>query len=175
MFFFLELRRQLDNLEKAANFWEAFEHTSVMWLLYCIKILYYSSKNFLLFAICHKDIIRWESVIFWMKFSYNQHHATCNFPKTIDSWYQNCCMIVLNLSQIISGSAVCIAIFIYIQGGFETKRKISFKKMFNSRGPKIDPCGTFVVILSHLLKVLVTSTFYFCSSNNFSYISESLF
>ena len=93
-----------------------------------------------------------------MKFAYNQHHATCNFRKTIDSWYQNCCMIVLNLSQIISGSAVCIAIFIYIQGGFETKRKISFKKMFNSRGPKIDPCGTFVVILSHLLKVLVTYT-----------------
>ena len=36
------------------------------------------------------------------------------------------------------------------------KRKRASKKMLNSRGPNIEPCGTPVVILYHSLNVLFT-------------------
>ena len=53
------------------------------------------------------------------------------------------------------------------------KRKRSFKKMLNSRGPNIEPCSTPVVILSHSLKVLLLFAFYLL--NSFSCISERPF
>ena len=45
------------------------------------------------------------------------------------------------------------------------KRKRSFKKMLNGRGPDIEPCGTPVVILPHLLNVLFTFTLCFLFVN----------
>ena len=44
---------------------------------------------------------------------------------------------------------------------FEMKRKRSFKKMLDSRGSNIEPCGTPVVILSYSLNDLFTLTLCF--------------
>ena len=45
----------------------------------------------------------------------------------------------------------CVVICAICNFNFSVKRKISFKKMLNNRGPRMDPCGTPCLISPHEL------------------------